>query len=398
MLIDHLGKGKDRGGRSQCHEEPDRAEEDRPSRRPTACVENRASQKGGRRERAGDDTRVVPVRDRRKVRVGGQPERQEKEAKVVQPGEHLGLQVRQRGRGSPDHAGSAQARLEQIEAASREECRKDQHEEGPALRFRPGPHGDGALLRKHQQVCRQHGREHDRGLLGEGPGHGRHEPDEAAPRARQALVQDERADHPERRKDLRAQRQEVHRLAVGPMQAEERGSEEREQAPRRRQPGERQDTFEEEVHENAQSQVEAPLRHMEGKRVDASPQPVVQREGRAGQRPVRGVGGIARKGRRVAEEERNVVQASQIRIVLNDGPVVEVERIAEVVGVSGEHDADRDDGENEEGSAFRVPDVRDGRVPAGSGAGFSSHRLLKPPRPASIAALRPAPRSSARGS
>ena len=290
----------------------------------------------------------------------------------MEPGKYLSLEVGQPRRGSPDHSRSVEARLQHVEGARPQKRGKDGHDPGPSPRAR----ADDALLRKDEQICGQQGREDDRRLLGKRSRHGRQDPDERPPGARKSLVQDERSDDADRREDLRAQRQEVQRLAVGSMDAEEDGAEEREQARPALEPGQLQDPFEEEKREGRQQDVQGPLRHVEGKRIEAASPPVVQGEGRARQRPVRRVGRIARESRRVAEEERDVVQAAQVRVVLDDGPVVEVEGIAEVVRVRREDEPDRNDAKDEKCPGARARGVRT-RLRR-EDARFSGARLFHP--------------------
>jgi hypothetical protein len=91
--------------------------------------------------------------------------------------------------------------------------------------------------------------------------------------------------------------------------------------------------------------VKRPLRDVEGEGVQSAA-PVVQREGDARQRAVDRVGRQAGEGRRVLEEKRDVFQASQVRVVLDDRSVIEVEGVVEVVGVRGEDSGDAENGKD----------------------------------------------------
>ena len=95
----------------------------------------------------------------------------------------------------------------------------------------------------------------------------------------------------------------LYRLAVGPMHAEQCGAEEGEHARGSSQPDERQDSVEEQKREDPEEEVKAPLGDVEGERVDASSEPVVQGERGACQRPVGRAGRIVREGRGVAKEQ-----------------------------------------------------------------------------------------------
>jgi hypothetical protein len=119
------------------------------------------------------------------------------------------------------------------------------------------------------------------------------------------------------------------------MKAEEGGAKKSEPGTQRAEPRISEYPADEEVNQHSQEQMERPLRDVEGKGVQTAA-PVVQSEGNARQRAVSRVGRQAGESRRVMEEERDVLQAPQVRVVLDDRAVVEVERVVEVVGIRAE--------------------------------------------------------------
>lgn len=132
------------------------------------------------------------------------------------------------------------------------------------------------------------------------------------------------------------------------MKAEEGGAKKSEPGTRRAEARISECPTDEEVDEHSQEEMQRPLRNVKGKGIQSAV-PVVQSEGKARQRAVCGVGRQAGESRRVLKEERDVLQASQVRVVLNDRAVVEVEGVVEVIGVRAEDSGDgqkREDGQS----------------------------------------------------
>ena len=351
MLVDHLGQREERRRRRERDVIPDRAEQDRPAGRPTARVPGRGRQERDGDESADEHSRVVPVADGAPVGIRGQPYGHQEQAHVVEPRKDLRLEV-DPGRSRAVHEPRArQARLKQVERGRGQEDRSDQSEPGPSGRGLRGRYS--ALLGEHHEVDGEERGEDERRLLGEEAHHRREEPEKAAPQPRRPLVEDERPGNSHGGEDLRAQRQEIYGLAVEPMHGEERRrSDSRRASSLPLDPGESEHPLEKEENEQTHDQVPAELRDVKGQGVQSAAPPVVHRQRGAGQGPVGGVGRVTGKRRRIPEKQRDVSEAAQVGVVLDDGAVVEVKRIAEVVGISRE-DENRGGGGKQEEAAGR---------------------------------------------
>jgi hypothetical protein len=210
---------------------------DRPDQQGDECV-------------AGDGARVVPLRERAPVGVGGQSDRQKEKAEVVQPDEGLRDQVR-------PSRGAARGPFAGVHAAEK----REQSDAGDERRQHRADRATRRLAFEKHRVGEEERREDDQGRLRKGTDGQRQKVEQRAPREGRALIEDEGEQKSDRGKKLGSGRDEIHRLRVRGVDAEERRREEGQPLA--------DDRREEEDEKRAGDEQERDLRRVKRERLEA---------------------------------------------------------------------------------------------------------------------------------